>query len=1147
MKERTESKLKFVNLHGHSCVGSPFDALGYPDEHMDFSYNNGCDAVALTDHGNMNGFSHQYLHWKKMKNEGKEFKAVYGVEAYFHPSIKDWKEEKLRIEEDKKQAKKLAKAEGMSIEDEGSTRSRNSPINHRRHLVLLAQNQTGLNNLFSLVSKSHQGDNYYRYPRMDYDLLREHSEGVIVTSACLGGYIAKIMWQMLDQPDEEIIAEAVSQSKEMLEIFGERFFLELQWNSIPEQHRLNKIIIAVAQELNIELVSTADAHYPSPELWKDRLLYRNLGWMNRKSNPDYEISIPETLEEVGYELYPKNGDQMWQAYKDYSAEVGETYDDDLVRGSIERTHWITHELISDFEPDAEVRLPDFVVPESETADSQLVKLAIEGMTEFGLADNDEYVARIREEIEVIKERGFAKYFLTMKAIADRANEMMLSGPGRGSAAGSLLAYVLKITQIDPIKHGLLFSRFMTKDATDYPDIDFDVSRSMEIKEVLAEEWGEDSVVPISNFNTLKLRSLIKDVSKFYGIPFTEVNKVTSVMIKEATPLAKAAHGMTAGMYVPTYEETVLYSESLQSFLAKYPEVGERLSALLGQVRSLSRHAGGVVVGDDLKKWMPLIASGGVVQTPWSEGQNVRHLEPLGFIKFDVLGLTTLAIMEGAIYHILRRHHGIEEPTFDQIRDFYDKNLHPDKIDLDDAEVYNDIFQAGKWAGIFQFANEGAQKLCSNSKVESIIDLSAVTSIYRPGPLSAGVDKDYIAAKESPQYIKYDHPIIRTILEPTYGFMIFQEQIAQLAAELGKGLTLDDGNKLRKLLTKKGLSEKKMKEKANIKQKFLEGCYEKGYKGGEELWRKFEYFSGYGFNKSHAVCYSVISYQCAWLYKYFPSEWTAAFLDNEPDAKKEAAIATAKGAGFNVEKISINSSGRCWEISQDGQTLYQPLSSIKGLGDAAINEIMAHRPFHKVEDLIFSEEISYSKLNKKALDVLCRAQALNSLVDERFTGLKHFWSAVCVDRPKIYKKIQKSHDKLAENIKEYAPEKDFSDVERIEYLSDLTGVFPMSLVVDDNLLQDLHHQGVPPISEFDPELLVCWFIPRKVTERKTKKGKTYWIVDVTDSNSEMIAIKCWAVQKNDVVHLNRPYAAKLDYCDNWGFSTRSIKHRFKLLS
>jgi DNA polymerase III alpha subunit len=255
----------------------------------------------------------------------------------------------------------------------------------------------------------------------------------------------------------------------------------------------------------------------------------------------------------------------------------------------------------------------------------------------------------------------------------------------------------------------------------------------------------------------------------------------------------------------------------------------------------------------------------------------------------------------------------------------------------------------------------------------------------------------------------------------------------------------------------------------------------------------------------------------------------------------------KGAGFTVEKININSSGRRWEMSQDGQTLYQPLSSIKGLGDAAIGEIMANRPFHKVEDLIFSEDISYSKLNKRALDVLCRAQALNSLVDSRFTGLKHFWSAVCVDRPKIYKQIQKSHDKLAENIKEYSAEGSFNSSEKIEYLSDLTGVFPMSLVVDDNLAQDLEQQGVPPISEYDPAFLVCWFVPRAIQERKTKKGKLYWIVDVTDNNSEMTSIKCWGVKENDVIHLNRPYAAKLEHSDQWGFSTRSVKYGFKLLA
>jgi len=1135
--------LKFVNLHGHSCVGSPFDAIGYPNEHMDFAYENGCDAIAITDHGNMNGFSYQYLHWKKMKAEGKDFKTIFGVEAYFHPSIEEWKEEKIRITEDKKRARELAKDEGMSIEDEEDTRSKNSIINHRRHLVLLAQNQTGLNNLFSLVSKSHKGDNYYRHPRLDYELLREHSEGVVATSACLGGFIAKIMWQMAEEEDEAIIREGVRQTEKMVDIFGDRFFLELQWNTIPEQHRLNHIVVEIANRLNIPLVSTADAHYPRPELWKDRELYKRLGWMQKK---DFGNTLPESVDEVGYALYPKNGDQMWEEYQKSCAVLDQTYDDDLVRASIEKTHWIAHNLIENYEPDVTVRLPNFVVPEDETAESQLVKLSIEGMKAHGLEDSEEYVARLREELQVIKDRGFAKYFLTMKAIADRANQMMLSGPGRGSAAGSLLAYILDITQIDPIKHDLLFSRFMTKDATDYPDIDFDVSRSMEIKEVLSEEWGENCVAPISNYNKLQLRSLIKDVAKFYGIPFSEVNGVTSVMVKEATPLAKAEHGMTAGMYVPTYDEVLRYSESLQAFLQKYPEVGVRVGALMGQVRSLSRHAGGVVVGDDLESTMPLITSGGVIQTPWAEGQNVRHLEPLGFIKFDVLGLTTLAIMEGAIYHILRRHHNVEEPTFDQIREYYNKNLHPDVIDLNDESVYKDIFQAGKWAGIFQFASEGAQKLCSNSKVESIIDVSAVTSIYRPGPLSAGVDKDYIEAKNNPQYIKYDHPVIREILEPTYGFMIFQEQIAQLVAELGKDLTLDDGNKLRKLLTKKGLSQSKLRQKENIRQKFLEGCNEKGYRKGEDLWRKFEYFSGYGFNKSHAVCYSVISYQCAWLYKYFPSEWLAAFLDTEPDKKKEAAIAKAKAAGFNVEKININSSGRRWEISEDGTTLYQPLSSIKGLGDAAIDQIMRNRPFNTVEDLLFTPEVSYSKLNKKALDVLCRGQALNDLMDDRFTGMKHFWSAVCVDRPKIYKKIQKSLDRLNENIEKYAAEGDFSDMEKIEYLSDLTGVFPISLIVEDNLMNDLYEQGVPPISEFDPELLVCWFIPRKVIKKKTKRGKAYWILEVVDSNSEMFGIKCWGVQDTDFVHLNRPYVAKLNYDDAWGFSTRSIRKCFKLL-
>ena len=300
------------------------------------------------------------------------------------------------------------------------------------------------------------------------------------------------------------------------------------------------------------------------------------------------------------------------------------YDDQLVLDSIEETHKIAHERIEAFLPDNTVRLPSFVVPAGYTDTEALINLSLEGLREAGLHDNQEYMDRLNHELHVIDDRGFSKYFLTMKAISDVANSMMLAGPGRGSAAGSLVAYALGITQIDPIKYNLLFSRFLRSDATDYPDIDYDVSDSMILKEKLVEMWGEDTVAPISNWNTLQLRSLIKDISKLYGVPFTEANTVTSVMMREATPLAKQKHGIKAGVYVPTWEEVMEYSSSLQLYLAKYPAVKSHVEGLVGQVRSCSRHAGGVVVAENLDNYMPLINSGGVRQTPWSEGQNVRH-------------------------------------------------------------------------------------------------------------------------------------------------------------------------------------------------------------------------------------------------------------------------------------------------------------------------------------------------------------------------------------------------------------------------------------------------------------------------------------------------------------------------------------------
>jgi len=413
---------------------------------------------------------------------------------------------------------------------------------------------------------------------------------------------------------------------------------------------------------------------------------------------------------------------------------------------------------------------------------------------------------------------------------------------------------------------------------------------------------------------------------------------------------------------------------------------------------------------------------------------------MGFIKFDILGLATLRMMEEAIERILQNHHGIENPTFEDIKRYYDENLHPDVINLDDQEVYKNIFQAGKWMGIFQFTEKGAQSLAKRAQPSSIIDISAITSIYRPGPLSAGVDKAYVQAVRDPLSIKYENEIVEELTKETRGFLIFQEQIALLANRLGKDISLDDANLLRKLLTKKGLDASKQAKKEEIMTKFVAGCIEKDISRdvAMDMWQKFEYFSGYGFNKSHAVAYSIISYQTAWLATYYNAEWACAFLDKEPESRKEAAINIAKSWGYTIKPLNINTSGRKWS-AVEGETLVAPLTTIKGLGDAAIDEIIEKRPFSSVEQLLFDGGVVARKLNKKSLDALCRASAMDDLIDDRFYGDKHFWSAVVVDKPKNKKKLN-------ENIETYKQEGSFSTAERIQNTQTLTGIYPISMVI-----------------------------------------------------------------------------------------------------
>ena len=1150
--------IDFVNLHAHSGVGSPFDGFGYPQDHMDYAYSNGSKALALTDHGNMNGFAYQVLHAKKMKEAGKDFKPIFGVEAYFIEDVIEWREKYDQAKADNKRKKEVQDDDsGISIETEGESKSKGrSDINRSRHLILIAMNQQGLNNIFKMVSESHKGDYYYRKPRIDFALLEKYGEGVIAASACLGGVYAGAYWSKIDEGETAVMNEMRRLTKRFQSILGDRWYGELQWNRVPQQHELNRFVIQMHKETGLKLISTADSHYPSPEAWQDRELYKRLGWLGRSKPEWLDMTLPQDIQELECELYPKNAEQMWEAYKHYSQECEVEYDDNIVFNSIKETQTIAFERIESFMPDNTVRLPNFVVPAGYTEDDYLRRLTTEGMFNILVSEGrankqvaKEYKERIDEELAVISERGFSKYFLTMKAVADKASNMMLTGTGRGSAAGSLVAYALGITQVDPLKYGLLFSRFLTKDAKDYPDIDYDVAEPMELKDCLIEEWGDDCVAPISNWNTLQLKSLIKDISKMYDIEFKEVNIVTSKMISEATPLAKKKHGIKAGMYIPTWEEVLEFSSTLNSFLKKYPQVEKHVNSMVGQYRSCSRHAGGVVIAENLDKHMPLIQSGGVIQTPWSEGQNVRQLEPMGFIKFDLLGLSTLRMIQGCIERVLQKE-GNPNPSFSDVKKFYNEKLHPSVLDFNDQEVYENVFHQGKWAGIFQFTESGAQNFCKSVKPRNIVDISAITSIFRPGPLSAGVHEDYVKAKECPDEVWYENDIVKQVTGETYGFLIFQEQIALLAHKLGKDISLDEGNMLRKLLTKKGTG-KGTESTYSIRDRFYKGCIEKGMRREDavKMWQNFEYFSGYGFNKSHAVCYSMISYQCAWLMTYHEGEWLAAFLDKVSDKKKESAIAVAKTLGYKISQLDINKSGKQWEYDEEEHALLQPLTTIKGLGDAAMEQLVLNRPFHTAEDFLFHPDVTYSKLNKKALDVLVRAGACDKLIDSRFTGKKHFWSAAVVDRPKNKKKF-------SENIDLYRSEGDFTKDEVITAMSELTGIFPFHLVMSDAIRIKLEKKSVAPISEYELALstdseggddkLLVWFVLRKIVKKKTAKGGEFWILQVVDSNNAMVDIKCWNPTEKDAVYINQPYLAKLEFSEQWGFSTRSINKNFRLL-
>lgn len=781
------SNLKFVGLHAHSCAGSPFDATDYPQEHMDYARENEMDALALTDHGSMEGVAFQLLHQKKLKDKGINFKAIPGVEAYFIPSLKDWKisydESKIKAKtvklsdplvphiEDLEEVSEIKQEEKLSVENEEDTKSNKykNPLLQRSHLVILPKNEEGLKGLYRMVSESNI-NGYYRYPRIDLEMIKKFGKGNFIgSSACIGSYFAKTifdnqdpaqadwkLWQPNDYNFELIQKKLKEHLDSIVDAFGskENFYLELQMNRLGAQHLVNMHLIELSKRESVKLIVTADSHYARPEKWRDREVYKLMGRFSQKQDFDVN-SIPKTIDELKCELYPKNGYQIWKSYEDTAKEY-DFYDDTLVKEAIERTYDIAHKQIDSFEIDSKIKLPAIKrlvdqddlekfyeelgkdIDEEIIAVKALAKLVFRNAKEKNVFDIPEYRERILKELKIIKSTNNAKYFLTYHKIVQLIEQVCLFGIGRGSAGASVVCWLLGITKADPVKYGILLDRFMSFKKVGASDIDSDVSNRDKAREIIANYFGNENVVAITNYNQLQLKSLIKNLAKLHDIPFQDINQYTNKIYEECKSEAKKQPGFDAAQWVLTADQAEENSETFRMVLEMYPQIKESLIGLFKQKASNSRHAGGVLITEDAVGNMPLIRSGGVLQTPWTEGLNFRQLEPFGFLKFDILGLSTLRTIEECIRLILLKETN-KEPTFLEIKKWFDENLHPDVNDYSDIKVYKNVYWNRKFVSTFQFVNPQAQSFVSKVRPTKITDISDCTAIFRPGALCLSGD------------------------------------------------------------------------------------------------------------------------------------------------------------------------------------------------------------------------------------------------------------------------------------------------------------------------------------------------------------------------------------------------------------------------
>jgi DNA polymerase-3 subunit alpha len=896
---------EFVHLHLHTEY-SLLDGACRIGEVLDRAAELQMPALAVTEHGNM--FSAVAFH-DQARTRG--VKPILGCEVYVAP--------------------------GSRTDRSGQ------PGETANHLVLLAETNEGFHNLIKLVSSGYTEGFYYK-PRIDKGLLAQHARGLIGLSSCLKGEVATGI--RTDKARKALEAAATYR-----DLLGPgNFFLEMQDQGVPEQRMVNAGLLPIARELDLPLVCTNDVHYlrRTDQHPHDILLCIGTG----KS-----VSDERRLKYHGDQFFLKTAEEMARVFGDFP---------DALANTVRIAERCDVSL-----PTGEAHLPDFDVPLGHTVDSYFEHVARQGFAErmarrheHGGAEPHrhtaaDYEARLVFEMGVIRQMKYQGYFLIVWDFMRYARERGIPvGPGRGSAVGSLVAYCLRITDIDPLHFNLYFERFLNPERVSLPDIDIDFCerRRGEVITYVTAKYGRENVAQIITFGTMKAKAAVRDVGRVMEMAISEVDKVAKLIPSQLDVTLDSAVADTPAL---------AHLEKHDAHVRELLQVARRLE---GMTRHASVHAAGVVITPKpLTEFVPLYRSQkdeGQITTQWA----MKEIERVGLLKMDFLGLSTLTLLDDAVKHI-------KETTGDEVR--------LEALPLDDAKTYQ-VFQNGQAHGVFQFESSGMRDTLRKAKPQCLEDLIALNALYRPGPLRGGVVDDYIARKQGRVEVKYEVPRMEAVLKETYGVIAYQEQVLRLAIELA-GFTVGEADELRRAMGKKDAAKMQAQ-----RDHFMRGCLERGIpeKKATKIFEFIDFFAGYGFNKAHSTAYALLAYQTAYLKANYPRHFMAALLTIESQSSDKVALYLTECRDLGVPMLppDIGSSGWAFLVEPDGVRF--GLGAVKGAGEAAIRSLLDARAAlgGRIRSLFeLSEHIDLRLVNKKVLECLTKAGAFDSLAPDGRQG------------------------------------------------------------------------------------------------------------------------------------------------------------------